>query len=136
MNKRILLLWGGSTLLIVLGVAVYLGINIYSSKNNNQTSLNKEFDPRYIDAMTADIYGGQTSQETVDLFVEALKANDADLAAKYFMLDDKLSRDKWVRALHILKDKGLLINMASEINLSSINIQLNKYSKVWKIVSI
>ncbi len=136
MNKRILLFWGGSALLILLGATVYIAINGYLSGDQSQAGVKKELSQAYVTAMTADIYGGQTPQETFDLFVAALGANDPDLAAKYFILDDNLSRDKWTKALNILKDKGLLTKMAEETTFSSTNIEFNKYSKVWKIVSI
>ena len=37
--------------------------------------------------MRADTYGGKTPEETLAMFVDALKKGDIDLASKYFMLD-------------------------------------------------
>ena len=117
-----------------------------------------EFQKRYVVEMTADTYGGKTPQETLNLFIDALEKGDADLAAKYFMLDDKLSRDQWVKSLEELKRKDLLDDMARDIKkakpdsdktsendfkfaiydntglvASIVNMQLNTYSEVWKI---
>src|SRR3989344_7855008 len=60
----------------------------------------------YIDAMTADTYGGKTPQETLDLFVAALRAGDVDLASKYFLLDDGLKREKWEEYLENLNNQA------------------------------
>lgn len=53
----------------------------------------QEAERKYIEAMTADTYGGKTPQETLDMFVEALRAEDVELASKYFMLDTDLSAE-------------------------------------------
>ena len=137
MNRRILLFWGGSVLLIIMGAGAYLFLSGYIGNNNNQVGINEESDTRYVEAMAADTYGGQTPQETIDLFVAALRANDANLAAKYFMLDENLSRNKWVKILNQLKEQGVLVKMAEDINMSLVNVGFfNRYSHVWKITKI
>ena len=115
----------------------------------------------YIDAMTADTYGGKTPQETLDLFVAALRAGDVDLASKYFLLDDGLKREKWVAMLADIKQRGFLMQMANDIENKAIlgdisnddesgyllyngdgtvgvqiDLRLNKYSQIWKIESL
>jgi len=122
----------------------------------------KQMEKDYVNAMTADTYGGKTPQETLDMFVDALNKEDVDLASKYFMLDDNLSREKWVKTLGILKERGALDDMARDIrNLkpnpedsvdandykfvllddagmagATINFRFNEYSKIWKIESL
>ena len=115
----------------------------------------------YVDAMTADTYGGKTPQETLDLFVAALRTGDVELASKYFLLDEGLSREKWIALLDGIKKEGSLNQMANDIkqksisgNLNSenefgyilynsdgtvgvqINLRYNRYSKIWKIESL
>lgn len=41
----------------------------------------------YKQAMSKDTYGGKTPEETLQLFVDALKKGDTELASKYFVLD-------------------------------------------------
>ncbi len=120
----------------------------------------KEMEGRYIEAMTEDTFGGETPQETLNLFVAALKTKDVELASKYFMLDDNLSREKWVKTLAALKEKEVLDDMARDMEGAEfyksvddirqlfivyndnktdsilINFIFNKYSKVWKIESL
>ena len=110
--------------------------------------------------MTADTYGGKTPQETLDMFVDALKKGDVELASKYFLLDENLSREKWANLLVVNKDKNLLQVMADDLLTAEfykspsenkqqfiiynkdrtdsliINLVLNKFSQFWKIESL
>jgi hypothetical protein len=115
--------------------------------------------------MTADTYGGKTPEETLKLFIEALKAGDIELASKYFALEtnsqdpDYLTRKKWEEGLRKIKEKnGLeeviskllqlkltfkdedgavfkLFNSNKEVEVL-LEMKMNKYSKVWKIESL
>ena len=40
-------------------------------------------------AYQEDTYGGATPEETLQLFIDALKAGDIDLASKYFLPEDR-----------------------------------------------
>lgn len=116
---------------------------------------------KYVEAMKADVYGGKTPKETLDLFVAALRANDIDLASKYFLLDENASREKWVEYLAAIEAKNLLSKMADDISRDakplgsvyegnfafglfgndgtvaiSIRLRLNTHTKVWKIESL
>src|SRR3989338_9653989 len=159
MAKKRLLMFGGLAV-VVLGMAGYLFWERYQGyeEYNNYIKLEQ----RYIQAMTEDTYGGKTPQETLDLFVAALKSEDVDLASKYFMLDDSLSREEWLNTLVKFKEEELLDNMVEDIEGKAkedkegktdendfkfvlfdgngdvgarINMQFNRYSKVWKIES-
>ena len=44
---------------------------------------------RLEEAYRNDAYGGATAEETLNLFISALKAGDTDLAAKYFLLEEQ-----------------------------------------------
>ncbi len=115
----------------------------------------------YERAMRADIYGGKTPEETLKMFVEALKKEDVELASKYFLLDDNGSREKWVVFLDDLKQRQVMIKLSEDINSKAepenglyegdykfllrnkdktvglqIDMELNKYSGVWKIESL
>lgn len=109
-------------LIIIIGVLGYL-----FWKNNS--------DPT-IQAMRADSYGGTTQDETFNLFVNALEKEDVDLAAKYFVLDDNLSRDKWIKTFNELKDKEFLDEMVKDLDKNQMEFKLNDYSGVWKIQNL
>ena len=127
-----------------------------------QLKLYNEKEKAYIEAMTADTYGGKTPQETLDMFVDALRKEDIELASKYFLLDENLSREKWIIRLHEINKKQLTEKMAADLQRAvvdsdgslydgdfgfviykddgiigaHIDMEFNKYSKVWKIESI
>ncbi len=46
----------------------------------------------YIKPYKEDFVGGDTPEETVDLFIEALKKGDYELASRYFVVDEQ---EKW-----------------------------------------
>ena len=117
-------------------------------------------------AMKADIYGGKTPEETLAMFVDALKKGDMGLASKYFMLDtntqspDYLTRRKWEEILNKVntdnKISDLIVSLEKAKTAGSsiqgyfgfevrdkdgklvgdIGMQLNKYSQIWKIESM
>jgi hypothetical protein len=124
---------------------------------------------RFKAAMANDAWGGQTPEETLQLFITALEAGDVDLAAKYFMLEtdetspDYLTRRKWEEGLRKAKEEGRIGEMTAELKkvnlqpsdknfpgyavfespennrdevVTFVNMQLNKFSNLWKIVGI
>ena len=59
-----------------------------------------------------DPYGGETPEETLRFFVEALKKGDTELAAKYFVLD---KQEEWREELARIKDRGVLGEMMKDL---------------------
>jgi len=111
--------------------------------------------------LAQDTYGGKTPQETLDMFINALEKGDIELAAKYFALDDNLSRQKWEDGLLQAKNEGRIEEIIKELKLAQDNprednpnayqfaifdnqgrvihtiyMELNEYSGVWKIKSM
>lgn len=66
-----------------------------------------------------DTIGGSTPDETLAMFVAALKKGDIDLASRFFVTD---SQDEWRSDLQVMKEKGLVQNMISDLG----NIKLDK----------
>jgi len=117
---------------------------------------------QYYKVLEEDTYGGKTPQETLDMFISALEKGDIDLAAKYFALDDNLSRKEAEEGLKKAKQENrllvivqLLKNAKPDPNFKSsdtsgwyyvynekgeiiheIEFVFNEYSKVWKIKSM
>ncbi len=63
-----------------------------------------------------DTYGGKTPEETLSLFVDALKAGDVELASKYFVLDAKIDRKQVLLALQSDKISGNLQKIIGAIS--------------------
>ena len=102
-----------------------------------------------------DIYGGKTPQETVDLFISALKQKDIDLAVKYVKESERKNArnkleeiiknknlDKAIERLSSLQQRETMIpNYYAEfvlldnnnIVIYSVSLEKNKYNNLWKI---
>jgi len=70
-----------------------------------------------------DTYGGKTPEETYDMFITALKNNDAELSSKYFRVD---RQKEWLKTLNEYKNKNLLVVFSKE---------LEEKKKSWSITS-
>lgn len=155
-------------IMITTGGGFYIWSNYFSEMGRarrmaqEQTRTYEKAEAAYIKAMTEDTHGGKNPQETLDMFVDALKKGDVDLASKYFLLkeEDGFRRDKWVRLLTEVKNRNLLIQLASDIEnqatplisednnrssfgffengavISSLDLIFNRYSNIWKIESL
>jgi len=75
----------------------------------------KEIEKQYAE----DSYGGDTPEETLALFISALKVGDTNLAAKYFVLDAQV---QWREDLAVMKEKGFLVEMVKDLNKTSTKI--------------
>ncbi len=113
---------------------------------------------RTTEMLRADTYGGETPEETLALFVEALEARDAKLASKYYLpwLQKEAEKDmrdwmenyedgleKFLEAYKkeiLKKDESYVAGISLDIYDSSsdeypyvIKMQQNKETKLWKI---
>ncbi len=114
--------------------------------------LQKEFERR----QKADTYGGATPEETLTLFVDALKKKDYKLASKYYRFDkqEEVKREmfEWLKNdnadvfvnvynKNILSKRQLINEVALYIK-EDVNekypyrmiLQLNKQNHIWKII--
>jgi len=69
-----------------------------------------------------DTFGGSTPEETLTLFIDALKKGDTDLAAKYFVLD---KQEEWRSDLSKIAEKGLLPAMVGDLERTELSIKNN-----------
>lgn len=91
MNKtKKIILWVVGVIIAVLVFLWFLGAYGYQIQNYFiQKSQEKylaqieENRARLLEAQRNDIYGGKTPEETLDLYITALKAGDVELASKY-----------------------------------------------------
>lgn len=165
--KHIAVLLG---LIFLVGGGFFIWAGYFSPEAKNIQKVEKSMAelPGKIEAykknMAADIYGGKTPEETLQMFIDALKQGDIELASKYFALDSDTARpdpthfenlssaQKNGRIQEIInflqqaeRDKDLegasddsvwLVVIDDDEVIADINIELNKYSKVWKIESL
>jgi len=131
-----------------------------SRKTAKNIELYKNAVEKYESAMKADTYGGKTPEETLQMFIDALQKEDIDLASKYFLLNEGGEIDKEIKeGLQKIKDEEKLkdtIAKLEKVKLTFkddsgaifksydknnevdilVDIQLNKYSNIWKIESL
>ncbi|MBI2591650.1 MAG: hypothetical protein HYW34_03170 [Candidatus Brennerbacteria bacterium] len=165
LNKKFLIIFCGFLFLLFAGAGIFWFSGGYAKWQASKSAEQKvkqaeEVQARVEEAYRNDTYGGKTPQETLDMFVAALRAGDVDLASKYFALDDNLERGKWLSYLQEIKNKNLLIQMAEDFSRAEfykkiyeanqqfiiynsdrtdsliINFSLNPISKIWKIESL
>jgi hypothetical protein len=112
--------------------------------------------------MEADTYGGKTPEETLQMFIDALKKGDIELASKYFALDEDTAEPDLMRAENLKKIKSdgrvsELIGLLSQAEsagspmegyygfqildkngelIADVDMRFNQYSNVWKIESL
>ncbi len=98
--------------ILIFGFSVYAGARVYRYRSDLKPLADYN---AYLDKFRNDTYGGKTPEETLKLFVAALKKGDVLLASKYFALDQNGSREKWVKYLEDVKAKNLLATMAKDI---------------------
>lgn len=60
-----------------------------------------------------DFVGGKTPEETFQLFLDALRREDIDAAAKYFVID---KQEEWRKSFSEIKAKGEWGNMMKDVS--------------------
>lgn len=111
MLRNIFKFGGVAFLIVLLGAGILYGIQYLRYRNSPEYQVQIELEK--LEKMYAeDPYGGETPEETLRLFIDALKNGDTDLAAKYFVLD---KQEEWREDLSKIKEKGLLGEMIKDL---------------------
>src|SRR3989338_7906085 len=111
-KKRIIKYFSQFIVIVLIGAGIFFGIGYYRYRTSPEYKKYQDLlalKERYM----ADTYGGDTPEETLELFIAALKAGDIDLAAKYFVLD---KQEEWRGNIKKIKDANKLSSMISDLN--------------------
>ncbi len=154
--KRYLIGGGGLFFLIII---IFVGWQMKIVQRVNQTWQERQFLNKVENIKNAwknDKVGGTTPEETLKMFVTAFKAEDLELASKYFVVDKQAEflakMQNWVkigkkeeivkslensRMLGTLRDDSFVADMG-EIGgdnraLSNVEFRKNEFSQKWKI---
>ena len=93
------------------------------------------------ETLRQDTYGGKTPEETLKMFVDALKKDDIELASKYFALDtntkspDYLTRKKWEDALRKTKEAGKLSEVINLLSRAKPDLENRSYEEDFKFAT-
>jgi hypothetical protein len=118
LNKHFFKFFFGVFGMISAGLLVAYSVHFYSNYREFDAQL-KTQEAQRVDVERVrklyeeDTYGGKTPEETLALFIDALKKGDTDLAAKYFVID---KQEEW---------KGRLGSIA-DVNLKSLLVDIQK----------
>lgn len=111
-NKTSLKFILGAFLIIGLGVVVWF-MNVSASPEAKQEREARAYFENLKEQYENDTYGGDTPEETLALFIEALEKGDVELASKYFVIEE---REKWQKNLKVIEDQGQIQEMAEDLN--------------------
>ena len=103
-NKTFFKFLGAGLVIAVLGLAVVYGLDYYLYRKSPEYQAQKYFkdlEKRYAE----DTYGGATPEETLRLFVDALKKGDIELASRYFVVE---KQEEWRKTLATAKENNNL----------------------------
>ncbi len=112
MTKTIFLVLGGLLLGYFIGVEIGFRLIVPYVYEMKTEQILKDYAKPYLE----DVIGGDTPEETIDLFIEALKKEDYDLAVKYFEIQEqprwresfktpnKKNLDEWIKELESNKN--------------------------------
>ena len=120
--------WTGVLVLAVAAVLVVWSLlNLSEIFNAVQGKLEAWKYQRLVEKMQApyknDKYGGKTPEETFDLFLEALRKEDVELASKYFVIK---KQDEWKKTLEKYKNNNLLAGLINELQVNRKDWQLEE----------
>ena len=107
-NKESLKFVGIFVVVIIAALAAIYYANYYFSPEQKALRYYADLERQYRE----DTYGGKTPEETLQLFIDALKAGDIELASKYFVVEE---RGKKLEFLQKVKVAGNLESMAQDL---------------------
>ncbi|MBI4134773.1 MAG: hypothetical protein HY471_01540 [Candidatus Sungbacteria bacterium] len=96
---------------IVLAALVLFALDYYEYRKSPEYQALKQY-KEWEESYRNDPYGGSTPEETLQLFIDALKKGDIELASKYFIIDEQ---EKWIVNLKQIQEKNLLDEMIRDL---------------------
>jgi len=110
-------------LILLVGGSYFVWDGYLSDSAKNARQMQKQYenytnwDNNVKKTLSEDTYGGKTAQETLIMFIDALKNGDVELASKYFELETNekdpyfLTRNRWVESLRKAKEENRLVEI-------------------------
>ncbi len=104
-NKTVFKFLGGGAVLILLGAAALYAPGYWQKYQVDKAIAELERPYR------EDVYGGKTPEETFDMFLDALKNGDIELASKYFAVR---KQTEYKEKFEKMRDDGILAGQIQE----------------------
>ena len=115
----------GGIAVAALGISALFGVRYFRMQSDPEYQQMREAQKimgEWERLYREDTYGGTTPQETLSLFIEALKKGDTDLAAKYFVPDE---REETITYLNDLKKDNRLDHLVEQLQNTRITVDGN-----------
>ncbi|MEW5805281.1 MAG: hypothetical protein AB1721_00925 [Patescibacteria group bacterium] len=114
------------TVFLFVSGGIFVWYRFFSPEGREQLKYDlfqKYYIEPYEKAMREDVYGGKTPEETLNLFIDALKKGDIELASKYFALNTNENSEyyleydpKWKRGLELTKEANKLDEVIEKLS--------------------
>ena len=154
MSKNPLKFFIRGLLIIAIGFGAVYAIQFWRQRTNPEYQVLqyfKDLERQYRE----DPYGGSTPEETLRLFIDALKKGDIDLAAKYFLIEEQKKEYSYLESLKKednlkraiedaeklklskLEEERAFFTIANEKNIVEVQVVLNRLPNGrWKITEL
>lgn len=115
----------GGVLIVLAGLGILIAIRYLRYRNdpayqNEQAAYEYvEQEKKLIQQMKDDPYGGDTPEQTLALFIDALKKGDTDLASKYFVVGEWERQKNELSMFDQTKIDRLIDDIEKDITVSS-----------------
>jgi hypothetical protein len=129
MMRHLIKFLGAGLAIVIMGSSALYATRYINDQRDPRRKVErsmKEIEKKYAE----DPYGGETPEETLRLFINALKKGDTELAAKYFVLD---SQQQWKEDLAKIKEKNLLGDMIRDLEKARLNNIENDLARYYLI---
>ena len=107
-NKNSLKFVGIFVVVIIAALAAIYYANYYFSPEQKALRYYADLERQYAE----DTYGGKTPEETLRLFIDALKVGDIELASKYFIPE---KQEEWLDNIKKVQKKDHLNDMINDL---------------------
>ena len=117
-NKHFWKFLVGFLAIMAVGFFALVWSNIYHNGQNYDESKGEKYLRDLKRAYDEDTYGGKTPEETLQLFIDALKKGDIELATKYMIIEEQ---EKMLSDLKEAKNAGRLNQVVQNISLAKLS---------------
>ena len=98
--------------IVLVGAVILWGVSEYRYRKSPEYQAIKYFDDLK-SKYENDTYGGATPEETLQLFIDALKKGDVELASKYFVVE---KQEIWVKNFEKIRDAEKFDLMLADVS--------------------
>src|SRR3989338_7176316 len=108
-NRTSLKFVAGFALIVVLAFGSIYYLNYYNSPEQKAMRYYADLEKQYAE----DTFGGKTPEETLQLFIDALKAGNIELASKYFVKEEQ---EKWLKNLTTINQNEQISSLLKDLS--------------------